>query len=492
MRLEDLIKNLEIKQIFGSTDIEIQDIVYNSKNARKNTIFTALVGMTIDGHKYIKDAYEKGVRAFLVSDEKIFEKLKQLEDVVIILVGDTRIALANISDVFFSSPSKDMIVIGITGTKGKTTVSNYIKTVLENADISCGVIGTNGIFFADEHIKTVNTTPESYEIQKYMRKMVDKKVKVLAMEVSSGGIMMHRAAFIDYDYAIFTNLSLDHIGEKEHPTFEHYMNCKAELFSMSKYSIINIDDEKSEVMIDKSKKYCTYSMDNISDFTATNISYPKSISDIKTYFTVNDKKYCVNSFGRFGVYNALCTIAICEKIGLSYEQINDGLSKAYVKGRLQILDIMSDIKVIIDYAHNEVSLENILRTVKELNPKRIITVFGSIGTRAKHRRIELATVSSKYSDVIIVTSDNPDTEDPQEIIDEIVSYISNEKLENTYTYVDRDEAIKKAIEISKAGDIILLAGKGHEEYQLINGVREHFSDEEQTIKYAKMKNDGDI
>ena len=490
MLLKDIIKNLEIKQIFGKTDLDIQDIIYSSKNARKDTIFTALVGMTSDGHKYIDESYEKGVRTFLISDEKTFNKLKEKQDTTIIFVKDTRDALANISDVFFDSPSKKMTVIGITGTKGKTTVSNYIKTVLENAGISCGVIGTNGIFYADEYVKTVNTTPESYEIQKYMKKMVDNGVRVLAMEVSSGGIMMSRVSYIDYDYAIFTNLSPDHIGDKEHPTFEHYMNCKAKLFSMSRDSIINIDDEKADVMIEKSKKYSTYSIDKASDFIAKKIEYPKSISDIKTYFTVNENEYCVNSFGKFGVYNALCVIAVCEKIGLSYEQIKDGLSRAYVKGRLQILDIMKDIKIIIDYAHNEVSLDNILRTIKELNPKRVITVFGSIGTRAKHRRIELATVSSKYSDIIIVTSDNPDTEDPKSIIDEIISYIPSEKLKNTYTYVDRQEAIKKAIEISKHGDIILLAGKGHEEYQLINGVREHFSDEEQAKKYAQMKNDG--
>ena len=314
MLLKDIIKNLEIKQIFGNTDLDIQDIIYSSKNARKDTIFTALVGMTSDGHKYIDESYEKGVRTFLISDEKTFNKLKEKQDATIIFVKDTRDALANISDVFFDSPSKKMTVIGITGTKGKTTVSNYIKTVLENAGISCGVIGTNGIFYSDEYVKTVNTTPESYEIQKYMKKMVDNGVRVLAMEVSSSGIMMSRVSYIDYDYAIFTNLSPDHIGDKEHPTFEHYMNCKAKLFSMSRDSIINIDDEKADVMIEKSKKYSTYSIDKASDFIAKKIEYPKSISDIKTYFTVNENEYCVNSFGKFGVYNALCVIAVCEKI----------------------------------------------------------------------------------------------------------------------------------------------------------------------------------
>lgn len=276
------------------------------------------------------------------------------------------------------------------------------------------------------------------------------------------------------------------ILEKRHPTFEHYVKCKSQLFSMSKYSIINQDDEKSDIMKENSNEYMTYSIDKESDLKAEKIIFPSSISDIKTYFNVDNKEYIVNSFGKFGVYNALCVIAVCKKLGLSELQIKNGLSKAHVKGRLQILNIIKNTPIIIDYAHNEVSLENILKTIKVLSPKRIITMFGSIGERAKHRRIELAEVSSKYSDIIIVTSDNPDKEDMKSIIDEIVSHISEDKLKNTYTYINREDAIKKAIEISQAGDIIVLAGKGHEEYQLINGVREHFSDEEQAVKWAKI------
>lgn len=480
MKLKELISSLNTVKISGDTDIQIEDIVYNSKLARNNTIFVALVGMSIDGHKYIQDAYDKGVRVFLVSKNDII-----LEDSTIITVEDTRDALANISNKFFKEPSKEIKVIGITGTKGKTTVSNYIKQTLDNSGISCGVIGTNGIYFSNQYIKTVNTTPESYEIQKYIRQMVDSDVKVLAMEVSSGGLMMNRVNYIDFDYGLFTNLSPDHIGEKEHPTFEHYVSCKAKLFSMCKSSIINEDDELASIMKERASKYITYSIDKDSDFRARNIKYPQSISDIKTYFTVEDKEYLVNSFGKFGVYNAICTVLLCQQLGLSYEQIKGGLEKAHVKGRLQILDIIKDIPIIIDYAHNEVSLENILKTVKSLKPKRIITLFGSIGGRAKHRRIELAQVSSKYSDIIVVTSDNPDYEDMQSIIDEIIGYIPDEKLKNTYNYVDRAIAIKKAIELSQAGDVIVLAGKGHEEYQIINGKREYFSDEEQARKWAK-------
>ena len=198
---------------------------------------------------------------------------------------------------------------------------------------------------------------------------------------------------------------------------------------------------------------------------------------------LNDKKYVVNSFGKFGVYNALCTIILCEQLGLSYQSIYSGLEKAHVKGRLQVIEGFIDIKVIIDYAHNEVSLENILQTVKELKPKRLIVLFGSVGTRSQKRREELARVASKYGDVIIVTSDNPDTEDPQKIIDEIVSHISADKKGHTYCFPDRAEAIKRTLEMSKKGDVIVIAGKGHEEYQLINGVREHLSDEEEVKKY---------
>lgn len=483
MKVKELISSLNIKKISGSTDIQVEDIVYNSRYSRENTVFVALVGMSIDGHEYIKDAYDKGTRVFLVSKNNI-----DLKDCTVIIVEDTRDALANISNKFFNEPSKKMTIIGITGTKGKTTISNYIKQTLENDNISCGVIGTNGIYFADKYIKTVNTTPESYEIQKYMNAMLDDGVKVLAMEVSSSGLMMNRVNYIDFDYGIFTNLSPDHIGEKEHPNFEHYIDCKSQLFSMCKYSIINEDDELSYKMKEKSKDYMTYSIDKDSNLKAVDIKYPNSISDIKTYFKIDDEDYVVNSFGKFGVYNALCVVSICKKLGIKYEDIKSGLGKAHVKGRLQILNIIKDIPIIIDYAHNEVSLENILKTVKSLNPKRIITLFGSIGGRAKHRRIELAQISSKYSDIIIITSDNPDYEDPKSIIDEIFSYIQKDKIENTYKYVDRSEAIKKAIDISKVGDVIVLAGKGHEEYQIINGKREYFSDEEEAKKYVEILN----
>lgn len=486
MKLNDVIKDLEIKKIFGKTDMEVQDIVYDSKNAGENTVFNALIGMTSDGHRYIKNAYSNGARVFVISSQDFLEDEQNaslINDSTFILVEDTRIALATMSAEFFDHPSTKLTIIGITGTKGKTTVSGYIKSVLDNADISCGVIGTNGIYFSDKYFKTVNTTPESYEIQKYMRQMVDKDVKVLAMEVSSGGIMMNRVHGIEFDYAIFTNLSHDHIGDKEHPTFEHYKNCKSMLFAISKHSIINIDDENSKYMIEKAKQSTTYSIDAISDFQARNIIYPTDISDMRTYFTLNGEKYLVNSFGRFGVYNALCTIIVCEKLGLSYQSIYNGLKKAHVKGRLQVIDGLEGIKVIIDYAHNEVSLENVLKTVKDLNPKRLIVVFGSVGTRSKNRREELARVASKYADVIIVTSDNPDTEDPQNIIQEIVSHISIDKKESTHCFADRSVAIQKAMEMSKKGDVLVLAGKGHEEYQLINGVREHFSDEEEVKKY---------
>ena len=255
------------------------------------------------------------------------------------------------------------------------------------------------------------------------------------------------------------------------------------LFAMSKHSIINIDDENSKAMIEKTSDCKTYSVDSSSDYQAKNIIYPSDISDMRTYFMLNDKKYVVNSFGKFGVYNALCTIILCEQLGLSYQSIYSGLEKAHVKGRLQVIEGFIDIKVIIDYAHNEVSLENILQTVKELKPKRLIVLFGSVGTRSQKRREELARVASKYGDVIIVTSDNPDTEDPQKIIDEIVSHISADKKGHTYCFPDRAEAIKRTLEMSKKGDVIVIAGKGHEEYQLINGVRENFSDEEEVKKY---------
>lgn len=483
MKLNELILNLNVKKIIGTElDLEVTDIVYDSRKAKKDVLFVALVGSRTDGHKYIKDVEKSGVRAVVLSDVSYAVN----HDVTYILVEDTRVALSFLSNRFFGEPSNEMNVIGITGTKGKTTVANYIKYVMDKSGRDCGIIGTNGIFYLDKTIETSNTTPESYEIHLAIRKMLDAGVKNIVMEVSSLGLMAHRVSDVDFDIGIFTNLSPDHIGENEHPDFENYMMSKAVLFSLAKASIINIDDEYAGVMMDFAKRasrdYLTYGIKNPADFRAKNISYPDSLDDMRTYFDIDFQSYTVNSFGEFGVYNALCTIICLKKLGLSYDEIRTGLSNAHVKGRLQILDSDIGVKTVIDYAHNEVSMKNLLSNIKRLKPKRIITVFGSIGTRAKHRRKELAEVSCKYSDVIIVTSDNPDTEDPQSIIDDVLSFVPK-NFNNVFSFVDRQDAIKKAFEIAKPGDVVVIAGKGHEEYQLINGEKIYFSDYETAVKY---------
>lgn len=481
MKLQALIEKLKVKKIIQlDPNKEVIDLIYNSKKAKKDTIFFAMVGTRVDGHKFIKDVETAGCDIIVLSDASYIAG-----NSTYILVEDTREALAYLSNIFFAEPSKNMTVVGITGTKGKTTIANYIKYIMDDNDKPCGIIGTNGIFYLDKEISTPNTTPESYEIQKALRQMLDSGVKNVVMEVSSLGLKCNRVSHLDFDIGIFTNLSPDHIGENEHESFEDYMLSKAKLFELAKKSIINIDDEYANVMQERTKNCKTYGLSNGADYTAINIVYPNSLDDMKTYFDIKDESYSVNSFGSFGVYNALCTVACLKELGYPYEKIKKSLNMAYVKGRLQVLDVLEGRKVIIDYAHNEVSLENLLSNIKTMNPKRIITIFGSIGTRAKHRRQELAEVSSKYSDLIIVTSDNPDIEDPLDIIKQILSFIPEDKKNSVFSFVDRDIAIKKAIELSKEGDVIVIAGKGHEEYQLINGERVHFSDYETVLKYAK-------
>lgn len=457
-------------------NINVEDIAYNSKKAKKNYIFVCIKGETLDGHKYAKDAYKNGCRIFIAQKD-----IDVGDDSIVFIVEDARKTLSRISANFFNHPSKELKIIGITGTKGKTTISNYIQTVLNKSKINTGLIGTNGVFYNGIFEKTNNTTPESYELHKIFRKMLDNGVKYVAMEVSSGGIMMDRVNDVEFDIGIFSNLSKDHIGPKEHPTFEHYLNCKAKLFRMCNHGIINIDDKYSKEIISKST--CTietFSINNNSaNFYAKNIKYSRDIDSLGVNFECICNNENINAYicspGEFSIYNALAVISVCKYIGVDNEVMLDALKTAKVKGRVEVLPILDYATVIIDYAHNGLSLENILKTLKKYEYNRLICLFGSVGGRTELRRKELGDVASKECDLCILTSDNPDFEDPIEIIKDISDSFKNSSCE----YIvepDRKIAIEKAIEIAKDGDMILLAGKGHEEYQLIKGEKIPFSE----------------
>lgn len=498
MRLAEVFKGLNhecIKCIEGVIveDFEIEHIEYDSRKCSSNTAFIALKGETVDGHNYIKNAYEKGSRVFIVSKSEI-ENIKTFNDAIFIKVENTRKALSKLSSNLFNEPSKKIKVIGVTGTKGKTTITNYLKSVLCESNLNTGVIGTNGIFFNDIFEPTINTTPESYEIHKTIRKMVDAGVECVAMEVSSGGLMMDRVDDVDFDIGIYTNISPDHIGPKEHPTFEDYLYCKSKLFSLCKFGIINADDEKALYIMENAKcEFETFSIEKESDLKAENIKLSRTEKILGASFDYVSKNSTgsveICAPGKFSIYNALAVISACKYLKIDKSKMIEAFSKAKVDGRVEVLPIIPYATVIVDYAHNGMSLENVLLTLKQYNPSRLICLFGSVGGRTAIRRKELGDVAAKLCDVSIITTDNPDDEEPINIINDIAESFADSNCE-VLKIIDRKEAIEKAISMAEDGDMVVLAGKGHETYQYIDGKRIYFNEKQIAKDFAKkmMKN----
>ncbi|MGL4914097.1 MAG: UDP-N-acetylmuramoyl-L-alanyl-D-glutamate--2,6-diaminopimelate ligase [Romboutsia sp.] len=487
MRLLDVMNEVEFtfnKHWDEIKNIEIKDIAYNSSKCEDGYIFVAIKGETVDGHKYAKNAYKRGNRVFILQDD-----IELAEDAIKLFVEDSRIALSKMSSNYFGNPSKDLKVIGVTGTKGKTTITNYISSVLNKAGLNTGVIGTNGTFYNGIKEKTLNTTPESYELHRIFKTMLDNGVKCVSMEVSSGGIMMERVKDVDFDIAIFSNLSPDHIGPKEHPTFEHYLECKARLFKLAKHGIINIDDKYANQIIEKAT--CdieTFSIENNSDMKALNIEYSRAIDSLGVSFDVKTKNEEFNAYicapGTFSIYNALAVISVCRYLNIEKDIMIEALKSAKVKGRVEVLPVLDYATIIVDYAHNGVSLESILQTLKKYDHNRLICLFGSVGGRTELRRKELGEVASRECDLCILTSDNPDFEDPMNVIKDIADAFKGSNCD----YIvepDRKVAVEKAIEIAREGDMIVFAGKGHEESQLIKGEWIPFSETEIAINAAK-------
>lgn len=480
MKLRKILENIKYKNIISKQildEIEVSDIVYNSKNSKKDTLFVAIKGETVDGHSYVQNAYDLGSRVFIVCQEITLPK-----DAIIIMVDDCRQALSKASANLFDHPSKKIKVIGVTGTKGKTTITNYIKLVLDKLGINTGVIGTNGIFYNNLSLPINNTTPESYELHSIINQMVNSGVECVAMEVSSSGLMMKRVNDIDFDLGIFTNLSPDHIGPKEHPTFENYRYCKSLLFSLCHQGLVNLDDLEAKFMIDNAKcPIKTFSIHQKSDIQAQNIKLTRTRTQMGSTFEylINGKltSAFVSSPGDFSVYNALAVIGVGECFKLDKKKLLEVLGHVQVEGRVELVSGLDDVSIVVDFAHEPLSLENLLTTLKKYDHNRLITVFGSVGERTFARRKGLGKIANLYSDIVVLTSDNPDHEDPNKIIDEIAEVIDQTKVE-VFKEADRTKAIQLAISLAKPGDILIVTGKGHEKYQLINGVKEPYNDVE--------------
>ncbi len=479
MVLKKLLEKLDYEVTNGADDIDINGLVYDSRKVTQGDVFVCVVGAVSDGHKYIADVAAKGAAAVIVQrDTDITEELK---NVTIIKVCDTRLALAYMSAAYFEYPARELFTIGITGTKGKTTTTYMVRDILEACNIKTGLIGTIQTIIGDDVIPSLNTTPESYKVQEYFRRMADCGCRCVVMEVSSQALKLHRTAGIEFDLGVFTNLEPDHIGPNEHESFEEYMECKGLLFRQCKTGIVNADCEHTdEVLKGHTCEVETYGLSDKAELRACNIKYNHAGGDIFTEFDtqgIKEMHVKLSLPGLFSVYNSLCALAIANHFKQADETVLKALLNAKVPGRVEPVKVSEDYIIMIDYAHNAMALESLLSTLKEYNPKRIVTLFGCGGNRSKLRRFEMGEISGKMSDLTIITSDNPRDEDPMDIMKDIETGIL--KTDGSYVMIeDRGEAVKYAVANGRRGDIIVVAGKGHEDYQEIKGVKYHMTDRE--------------
>lgn len=466
--LRELLAGLDYECKQGSADETITKIIYDSRKIEEGCLFVCIRGANFDGHDAIGEAVEKKAAAVLVEST---ENVKD-ENITVIQTPDTRKGLAFVSAAYFGHPAEKMKTIGITGTKGKTTTAYMVKSVLENAGYKVGLVGTIEVLTGSRGIKAQNTTPESYLLQEYFREMVENGCDAVVMEVSSQGLMMHRTAGFTFDYGIFTNLEPDHIGPNEHESFEDYMRCKGLLFQNCRHGILNGDDvHMEEVLRGHTCEVETFGLFAGNDLQATEVEMVKEGGLLGVSFAVKgiyQDKIQINIPGKFSVYNALTTLAVCRHFGVEEQKTRNALACAKVKGRTEMVKVSDDFSLMIDYAHNAMALESLLTSLREYNPERLVCLFGCGGNRSKMRRYEMGEISGKLADFTIITSDNPRYEDPMEIIKDI--RVGMEKTSGEYIEIpDRKEAISYAIREGKAGDIIVLAGKGHEDYQEIEG-----------------------
>lgn len=479
MKLIKYLEKLNYKCVKGSTDVMINDIVYDSRKADAQNAFLCIEGAVTDGHKYIKNAMEQGCKVFII--QKDIESIQELSeaDVTVIKTDDTRVALSYMAQTQYDYPAKKLTTIAITGTKGKTTTSFMIKTILEQHGHKVGLIGTTGVYICDKFIKTHNTTPESYDIQKFFSMMADEGCDSCVMEVSSQALKLNRTIGIQFDYGIFTNMSPDHIGENEHKDYEEYVYCKSLLFKQCKHGIFNTDDKEAVNMTKNA--VCdihTYGFDKNADLHIDNIEYlvrPGFIGlAIDVSGEINDH-FEVSTPGKFSAYNAMSALMTVKLIGVSIEDMKKGMLNTFVKGRVESVKVSDRFTLLIDYAHNAMSMESLLTTIREYKPKRVVSLFGCGGNRSKLRRYEMGEISGKYADLSIITADNSRYENVLDIIEDIKVGIN--KTDGEYVVIpDRREAIKYSMINAQEGDIVLLLGKGHEDYQEIEGVRYPFDE----------------
>ncbi len=470
MNLKEILVGIDGIKGKGDIDLDITNVDSDSRNIKENGMFVAINGYETDGAKYIDDAIKNGAKVIMVDKNVEIKKLNIPENTTLIVVPDTRIALAVCACNFYDNPSRKFKLIGVTGTKGKTTTTFMIKKILEKQGKKVGLIGTIATYIGDKKIEdSARTTPESIKLQKIFAKMVEEKVDIVVMEVSSQSLKLNRVLGSDFDIGVFTNFSQEHISKNEHPDMEDYFNSKMKLFDMCKIAFTNADDiygAKLAKLI-KTPEITTYGIDNFCHILAKDITITNAYVDFKVKIENRNERVKTCIPGRFSVYNSLAAICVATKLGANAEQIKEALQEVRVPGRSELVDNKKELTIMIDYAHTPESLESILQAVKSYTKGKVISVFGCGGDRDNIKRPLMGEVSGRVADYTIITSDNPRTEKPEEIVYDIE--VGIKKTKGQYTcIVDRKEAIKEAIKMATKNDIIVLAGKGHEPYQEID------------------------
>ncbi|MGE5628531.1 MAG: UDP-N-acetylmuramoyl-L-alanyl-D-glutamate--2,6-diaminopimelate ligase [Solirubrobacterales bacterium] len=475
MKLKNILEGLEFEVVQGSLDTDIMKIEYDSRKLQKGDLFICIKGYETDGHKYLESAVEKGIAAVLCMDD-----VKADSKVTVIKVKDTRKAMAVAGSNYFGNPKDKLNIIGVTGTNGKTTSTFMIKSILEAAGFKTGIIGTIANYIGDKKIETSRTTPESLELHKLFADMVYENVKYVVMEVSSHSLYLCRVYGINFCEGIFTNLTRDHLDF--HKTFENYYSSKLMLFDNSRNSSVNIDSEYGiKVMSDIKGNKISYGIDNKADVIGKNLVMDSRGVEFDLEYKGIITRIKLNIPGKYNVENALGSAAACLLEGISPEIIKEGLEKMLcVPGRCEIVTHGYNLgfDIIVDYAHTPDGLENILKTAREFTSGKLISVFGCGGDRDKTKRPIMGEIGTRLSDLAVITSDNPRTEDPELIIKDILSGIEKQ---NYIVEVNRIEAIATAIKNAKKGDVIVIAGKGHEDYQVLKTGKIHF-DEREIVK----------
>ena len=483
MKLKAILNEIEGLKAKGDLDIDVVNIADDSRDVVEGGMFVAIKGFATDGHNYIKDAIKKGAKVIVIEEGVKIKRTDLNDDVTVVVAPDTRIALAKIACNFYNNPSRKFNLIGITGTKGKTTTTFMIKSILEKHGQKVGLIGTVANYIGDKKIEdSTRTTPESLKLQGLFNQMVKEKVDTVIMEVSSQSLKLHRVDGCDFNIGVFTNFSEDHISKNEHPDMEDYFESKLKLFKMCKLGFINVDDynvAKVKRLIDNCE-IKTYGIDNGADLLAKDITVTNVSVDFKVKIDIRNERVKTGIPGRFSVYNSLAAISVALRYGVTAEEIKEALLEVKVPGRSELVPNKKNLAIMLDYAHSPESLQNILSAVKSYTRGRVISVFGCGGDRDPGKRPQMGEISGNIADFTIITSDNPRSEDPDKIVKEIE--VGTKKTKGKYiTIVNRVDAIKYAINMANKNDIIVLAGKGHEVYQEINGENFPF-DERKIIK----------